>query len=197
MHNKNSAFTLVELLVALALFSVVALISIGALLSVVDANARAQASQSVMNNLNIAIDGMMRSVRMGQNFRCGSTLPGSPQDCANPEESISFLDKDKNWRAYFLQNGRIFRRACESGSSNCSVLPITAPSIEVTRFDIYVAGAQRTLIDDRDTLQPTAVFIIEGLAGSENLASTLFSKKKKNQIKFRLQTVATQRLLDI
>ena len=61
----DSGFTLVEMIVAVALFAVVMLISVAALLALVDANRKAQALQSVMNNLNIALDGMVRSVRMG------------------------------------------------------------------------------------------------------------------------------------
>src|SRR3989344_8697452 len=51
-------FTLVEMIVAIALFSIVMVVSVGALLALVTANRKAQALQSVMNNLNIALDGM-------------------------------------------------------------------------------------------------------------------------------------------
>ena len=45
--TANSGFTLVEMIVAVALFAVVMLISVAALLSLVDANRKAQALQSV------------------------------------------------------------------------------------------------------------------------------------------------------
>src|SRR3989338_5348699 len=71
-------FTLIEMIVAVALFAVVMLVSVGALLSLVGANRKAQALQSVMNNLNIALDGMVRSIRMGTSYRCASSAPSDP-----------------------------------------------------------------------------------------------------------------------
>ncbi len=194
-----SAFTLIEVLVSLALFSVVMLVGIGALLTVVDANTKAQATQSVMNNLNIAVDGMMRSVRMGTVYRCGVLTAGSQGiDCASPSDRISFTNNDGNLQAYFLNGTQIYRRLCENGASNCTDLPITSQDIDITRFDVYVAGAGRTYSDNpRDIIQPVAVFIIEGVAASERLSSTLYGKKKKIRTEFKLQTVATQRILDL
>jgi prepilin-type N-terminal cleavage/methylation domain-containing protein len=55
-------FTLIELMMAMTLFGVVTVVSTAALLSVVDASRKAQAIQSVMGNLNTALDGMVRSV---------------------------------------------------------------------------------------------------------------------------------------
>ncbi len=196
---SNKAFTLVEILVSLALFAVVMLIGVGALLTVIDANAKTQATQSVMNNLNIAIDGMMRAVRMGTNYACGTlntTWPITPKDCPDGGNVISFLTHDGNFRAYYLQNNRIYRRACNSGNADCVDLPITAPDIDITRFDVYVAGAERTYAQG-DLVQPVAVFVIEGVAGSERISSALYGRKKKIRTEFKLQTTATQRILDL
>src|SRR3989344_5257439 len=66
--RAQRGFTLVEMIVAIALFSVVMIVCVGALLALVNANRKAQALQSVMNNLNIALDGMVRSVRMGNSY---------------------------------------------------------------------------------------------------------------------------------
>jgi hypothetical protein len=96
-----------------------------------------------------------------------------------------------------LQNGRIYRKACSNGSSNCSTLPITAPDIEITRFDVYDAGAEQSYSPDREIIQPVAVFVIEGTAASQNIASAVYGKKKKTRVQFKLQTVATQRILDL
>jgi len=75
---RSHGFTLIEMIVAVGLFSIVMLVSISALLSLVDANRKAQALQSVMNNLNIAVDGMVREIREGSNYRCGSICASQP-----------------------------------------------------------------------------------------------------------------------
>ena len=65
---KNKGFTLIEMMVAVSLFTVVMLVSVGSLLALIDASKRAQGIQSVMNNLNVALDGMVRALRMGQKY---------------------------------------------------------------------------------------------------------------------------------
>jgi len=202
MNRSESAFTLIEVLVSLALFSVVMLVGVGALLTVIDANAKAQATQSVMNNLNVAIDGMMRSVRMGSHYHCDSgnisSWPLTPRDCPNGSSGISFVTYNGNLRRYYLKDNRIYRYACTSGSGQCADLPITSPDIDIKKFDVYVAGAERTYADSPpDLVQPVAVFVIEGQAGSERISSSLYGKKKRIRTDFKLQTVATQRLLDL
>ncbi len=205
IKNKisNAAFTLVELLVALGLFAVAMTVAVGAVLSVVDANAKAQATQSVMNNLNIAIDGMLRSVRMGTFYTCGSNTnlfnPG--RDCSSlPSTKIAFKNYEGNFQAYYLNGKQIYRILCDTPSYvsdplHCSNLPITAPDISIDRFDIYVNGAEYTY--PNDAVQPVAVFIIEGTAASQNISSSLYGKKKKTRVNFKIQTVATQRILDL
>ncbi len=198
MKPNAAAFTLIEVLVSLALFSVVMLVGMGALLTVVDANAKAQATQSVMNNLNIAIDGMMREMRMGSNYRCGRADSGTRGvDCANPQHQVSFMTHDGNLWVYYLNNHQIYRRSC-IGVSSCVDLPLTSKDIDITRFDVYVAGAERTYADNpREIVQPTAVFIIEGVAASSRISGALYGKKKRIRTEFKIQTVATQRLLDL
>ena len=86
---NERGFTLVEMIVAVALFAVVMLVSTGALLALVGANRKAQGLQSVMNNLNIALDGMIRSIRMGTAYRCGNSAPSDPS-CPTGGQSFYF-----------------------------------------------------------------------------------------------------------
>src|SRR3990167_630199 len=81
--RTNAGFTLVEMIVAVALFAIVMLVSVGALLSLTAANRKAQALQSVMNNLNVALDGMVRSIRMGSNYHCGLGTFSEARDCSD------------------------------------------------------------------------------------------------------------------
>jgi prepilin-type N-terminal cleavage/methylation domain-containing protein len=74
---KNRGFTLVEMIVSLALFSVVAVIAIGALLKVIDANNKAESIQSAVTNLNFALESMSRDLRTGTSIQCLSSAPTS------------------------------------------------------------------------------------------------------------------------
>src|SRR3989344_9208579 len=95
--SGKGGFTLIEMIVSIALFAVVMTVAVGALLSLTGANEKAQAPQSVMNNLNISLDSMVRNIRMGRDYRCvGPTAsltdpPGTKTaDCLSGEEEIRF-----------------------------------------------------------------------------------------------------------
>ena len=202
MSNQkiNTGFTLIELLVSLSLFAVTMLVATGALLSLVDANAKSQANQSVMNNLNISIDGMMRSVRMGYDYSCGTNRLINRQDCtSNPDSKIAYRTYNGKFQSYYLNNKRIYRIQCPGSNYNsarCTDLPITSPDIEINRFDIMVHGASRSL-SEGNIIQPVAVFIIEGVSSTDNRAQAIYGTKAKTQTRFTVQTVATQRVLDL
>ncbi|MBP6858336.1 MAG: prepilin-type N-terminal cleavage/methylation domain-containing protein [Candidatus Pacebacteria bacterium] len=63
-------FTLVEMIVSLAVFSVVAVVALGALVKIVSANRKAQTLQTSITNLNFALDAMSREMRTGGAYTC-------------------------------------------------------------------------------------------------------------------------------
>lgn len=73
-------FTLIEMIVSLAVFSIVIMMSVGALLMLVATNGQLQNEQSVMTNLSFAIDSMTREIRTGTRYFCESR----PNDSAGP-----------------------------------------------------------------------------------------------------------------
>lgn len=195
-HNRNGTrargFTVIEMMVAVALFAVVMLVSAGALLSLSTANRKAQALQSVMNNLNITLDSMVRSIRAGSTFHCGvSGSVNVPQDCGNGGTQFAFephggsASTASDQRVYAFvpptssENGYIQR----SEDGGATWVRITAPEISITDMQFYVVGTTRG-----DTVQPKAVIEVRGVAGGLNtkLTST-----------FHIQATAVQRILDL
>ena len=63
--NFKNGFTLVELLVAVSLFVVVSTVSIMALITIKEANAKAQVKRNVLSNLSFAVENMARNLRVG------------------------------------------------------------------------------------------------------------------------------------
>lgn len=181
----QEGFTLVEMIVAVALFTVVMLVAMSSLLSLVYANRKAHALQSVMNNLNVALDGMTRSIRMGSNYRCGGPSPGDP-DCLNGRQSLYFESYNGNtddpaddW-AYWYDSST--KRLYKSERGGASSVAITAPEVSIESLMFYVVGTAR-----RDTTQPKVVITIKGTAGTQPRIQTTFS----------IQATAVQRLLDL
>lgn len=58
------------MIVSLGIFAVVAVIAVGALLKITDANKKAQTLKSSINNINFAMESMSREIRMGSNYYC-------------------------------------------------------------------------------------------------------------------------------
>lgn len=193
-EGTERGFTLIELIVSIGLFSVVMMISVGALLSLVEANRKARALQSVMNNLNVTLDGMVRAIRMGAAYNCGTEgVPGSGGgDCGylgapTPESGTMFSFApfgssasavNERW-VYYFEDGRIYRS--EEGGANS--IEVTAPEVVIEDMDFYLTGSAR-----RNGDQPKLVIVIKGIAGGDRL---------KTSATFYIQATAVQRSLDL
>lgn len=82
----QAGFTLIEMIVSLAVFSVVVTISVGALLVLIASNEQLQNEQSVMTNLSFALDSMTREIRTGVYYYCDSApnyASGGPNNIFN------------------------------------------------------------------------------------------------------------------
>lgn len=71
-NNQQYGFTLIEMIVSLALFSVVITMSVGALLILIATNQQLQNEQNIMTNLSFALDSMTREIRTGTDYYCVS-----------------------------------------------------------------------------------------------------------------------------
>lgn len=186
--SSSRGFSLIEMIVAVGLFAIVMLVSVAALLALVDANRKARALESVMNNLNIALDGMVRSVRMGNTYHCGGGTITLPLDCATtPGTSIAFepyggssSDPNNQWVYSYDSTTKRLYRSEDSGGHR---FPVTAPEIVIDDIKFYVVGTTAG-----DIVQPKIVIIIKGTAGAD---------KVKTRTTFSIQATAVQRVLDI
>lgn len=162
-------------MVSLALFSVVMLVAIGTLLTLVDANRKAQAISSVTNNLHFAMDTMARALSTGFDFYCGSGS-GTVQDCSLGGSRVEFTDDDGVDVVYYLSAGSIWRT--KGGVTQ----RLTADEVEITSMQFIVTGTTRG-----NGIQPTATIAIQATAGADPGTNTSYN----------LQTTVTQRLLDL
>ncbi len=68
--SKKGGFTLVEMLVAVGLFSIVMVVAVSAILSVISNNKKSQGINNVVNNLNFSIESMVRDMKTGYLYKC-------------------------------------------------------------------------------------------------------------------------------
>lgn len=198
MHTKErgteKGFTLIEMIVAVALFTVVMVVCVGALLSLVNANRKAQSLQSVMNNLNITLDGMVRSIREGSVYHgaggdasCGDTNYTTPHDCPDGGTVFAFepygnTSSDQPWIYSFAVDSSGVGRIYKSENGGAAV-PITAPEVSIQEMEFYVVGTT-----PGDATQPKVVIVIKGTAGVAG---------SNTQTTFQIEATAVQRLLDL
>ncbi len=191
------AFTLIEMMVAVSIFAIVMMVGVGALLSLVATNHRAQAIHSVMNNLSAAVEGMSRSIRVGTLYNCvtSATTPPSapppstiatPQDCASGGAHLMAFESstgsltDANDQVVYRLNGKQLERSLKGGA-NGSWVAITAPEVSIDTFDFYVVGSAKG-----DGIQPRVLMRIKGSAEVPGGTTT-----------FTVQASVVQRVLDI
>lgn len=185
MRNSSTTlrgFTLIELIVSVAIFSVVMVVALGALLSVAAGERRAESIKSVMNNLNFALDSMSRTIRTGYNYKCGS----GGGDCTGGNLYMSLTSAAGANVAYCLDAGAIKRHQTsgtpDTSCASANFVPLTAPEVVVTNLTFYVVG---TVQNDRT--QPKVTISISGYTDVSATQRTTFN----------LQTTVTQRFIDV
>ena len=185
LRRFQSGFTLVEMIVAVALFSVVMVMGMGALLNVLSANKQNQAIQTAVNNLSLAMEMMSREIRMGYNYHCGDCVGVScvdTSDC-NYDDAIAFeaYNGDPNSPSdqviFKFENSRL-KKSIDGGSS---FLDLTAEDLVLEGSYFAVRGS-----DSTDSLQPKVLIVINGEASATSKANSPFN----------LQTTISQRIID-
>lgn len=134
--ENNKGFTLVELIVSVGIFALIMTTALGSLTTILDVNRRTRATQLVMDNLQFAVDEMVRHIRTGDSY----SFPVTSNDCTNVQ--FSFTDASSNSVTYRCASG-VIQKKVGSGS----FIDMTAPEITVTRLKfIQKSGADQPLV---------------------------------------------------
>ncbi len=193
--NRARGFTLIELMVSVAIFAIIMVIALGALLSISAADRKAETVASVMNNLNFAVESMTRTIRTGYDYHCATTTGG---DCASGGTLFKFTAQGGAQTVYTFDNsascgqtGTIQGCILRSTDGGATYLPITAPEVIITNIagsgsglTFYLRGS--TLGNNGDNVQPNVVITVTGYVQISGTQKTPFN----------LQTSVTQRLYD-
>ncbi|NTV44544.1 MAG: prepilin-type N-terminal cleavage/methylation domain-containing protein [Candidatus Yonathbacteria bacterium] len=156
--SSNGGFTLVEMIVAVAIFATVVLIAVGALLSIIDANKKANSLRVVMENLNFAVESIARDIRMGNGYSCGGT-----GDCSQLS-TLAFSDQNGESVSYSLSNNALVR------TSGGSSITVTSPEVIIQSVRFSVTGS-----GEGDGVQPRVLITIRGYADAQGRTRSSFS----------------------
>ncbi len=158
IKSKSSpGFTLIEIMVAVSIFAIVAVIAVGALLTANAINQKAQATKIVMDNLNFALDSMIFKMRRSGAYYCTdatTALPPPPYDreegraCTGGESAIVLKDKDKYGHQYIYFFDTTTDRGalkfvdtdrCELSCDEADAVVLTAATIDINELKFYVS----------------------------------------------------------
>lgn len=178
-HISQKGFTLIEIMVSLSVFIIIMTVSLGSILSILDANDKSQTKKTAMDNLNFALESMARTVRFGTNYYCGTTSNNPPPalDCSSGGGSLSLRSAEGALIVYSLSGGRLMK------SVNGAVSAVTSSEITINRLTFYVFNSAVY----PDLGQPKVLLVLSGTVGN----------KVSTQSVFNLQTMMSQRKIDI
>lgn len=196
-------FTLVEMIVSIAIFMFVMVIAVGSLVAIVGANRKAQAVQAVVDNLRFALDDMSRVMRTGTEYHCSSSAVAGVRDCMEGNRQIAVInqygEEDKVVFRFSTASecnepdgGTAFLSGClmrsTEGGVAGSFLPLTSPEIEI-EVDPSNSGSSRFYVQGStpgDGVQPELVMTL----------SAKITKGLSQPTELHLQTTVTQRVYD-
>ncbi|MFZ2167559.1 MAG: prepilin-type N-terminal cleavage/methylation domain-containing protein [Minisyncoccia bacterium] len=171
----GAGYTLVELIVAVGLFSLIMLLASGAYLMMIALNRQTQSISTGINNLSFAFETMTRSIRTGSEYSCGGL-----GDCVNGGNSFSFRSESGAAVTYSLSGSSIQQT---TGSVQST---LTDPSVTVTNLKFYVFGSSPASSGDRNQAHVTMV-----------VSGTVPTGPGKPPQAFTVETGATMRGSDI
>ena len=195
--QKSSGFTLVEMLVAIAVFMSVMVVAVTALISIVNANRKSQAIKSVVDNVTFAIDSISRDMRSGTDYRCGDLSNDgfltTVKDCSGGDNGVQYKEPDGSYTQYRfvstddlpLGKANIQKRSCPSISSCLDWQDMTAPisNVNITNMKFYVLGSNASGSVRGSRTQPRVIITLEGVAGDD---------AKGTKTTFQIQTTVSQ-----
>lgn len=184
-EEKKKGFTLIELIVSVALFSIILTTALGALLMVIDANRQAKAIKLVVNNLNLAMEGMSRELRVGSNFCEFDNGTNSPDPTCNTSSNGSDViyfttDRGDESSLFQLQGTAVERRLGPAGPGN-TALQLTGSDVEVDALRFYIRG-----VGYGDSVQPSVVVMMNGHINQADQV-----------VEFNVQSTVSQRKLEL
>lgn len=180
--RTQSGFTLLELIVSVALFMVVITIAASAYLSMISLNRKAQALNDVVSNLSFVMESISRSIRTGTNYDCGGV--GGAANCwPSGAQSFSFTNEDGQNVTYLLKSNNTVGICIEIACTDVQASTLTDPRITITNLTFYVQG-----VGVGDQLQPRVLITLTGTAQPD---------PQSEPISFSIQTSASQRIIEI
>ena len=182
--HKQFGFTLIEVMVAVSIFTIVVTVGIGSLMTVNKGYRQSQLQRTAIDNIAFAMESMAREIRIGTNYTIDGFIT-NPLDLENEEAAkFAFLSFDidnnevideEDEVIYLLSQGTI-----EMYVNNILVGKLTSEDVTVTGLEFILEEQY-----GNDSKQPYVTIHISAVASGSNQESSIL-----------LQTGVSQRLVN-
>lgn len=183
----NKSYTLIEVLVAVSIFTIVIAAPTGFLVGSLRGQQKALASQKLLDNTSYSLEYISRALRMAKKDKWGECITAK-YNYENPsgESSIRFLNYDLLCQEFFLQGDQLYEKKSTNKSANNfgDSIPLTSEDLEITSLKFRLSGESQT---DNDQPRVTLFLEIKGGKGQMEELRTLI----------KIQTTISQRNLDV
>lgn len=209
--STTAGFTLIEMIVSLGIFTLVAVVAIGAFLKIIDSNKKAQSLKTAVNNLNFALESMSREMRVGYGYYCGGenetiTRSYTPGNCTeqhlmafrSSKPGVGTVVRNCNL-IYVYRYNSILKTVEKAEQSNCdqSIPSVGAPFIPLVSKELNVeelnfsAHIQKIGFGSKggpglsDALQAWVRIVVKASAGA----------RATDKVEYMLNSFVSQRLM--
>lgn len=164
-------FTLVEVMVAVSIFTVIMVLGVSALLSTTAASSQARADRRATDTLSVFFEQFTRTARTGRDF------------VSTADDRIEFIDQDGYLNRYTYQSADgsiLYEQMDQSGTVDKTVTVAgSSNSTQLASVQFLLEGNDAT-----DTYQPIVRVIVSGTSTDRRKTST-----------FAIQTAVSPRVL--
>jgi prepilin-type N-terminal cleavage/methylation domain-containing protein len=182
--RKKAGFTFIEILVSLAIFSIIMSVALGVLVSAIKSQERILAEQQLLNQTSYIMEYVSRSLRMAKKDLGGTCITqGYNYQTSTSPFTVQFLDYENKCTRFFLDTDKIIKiqksaNNSSAGFGSAVIYPLISDNFTVNLFKVTGSGWQQG-----DLIQPSVTFFID-ISG-------------KNSIKTQTQTTISQRNMDV
>lgn len=172
LPRLRRGFTLLEMVVALGVFSGVMIIAFGIAISIQNAQFKASRIQIVQDDLRFALESMTKEMRTGKDFQ--SPAPGEINFTRTGGHTNEIV-------AYCFRSGAIWKVVGSTDCHGAGAQAVTGDDVTIEALTFYLVGDATGANDG----QPRITIALKARSASPKLVST-----------FNIQTTVTQRLRD-
>ena len=218
---KFNGFTLIEVLVSVALFTIIITLAMGALFSAQTVNARLQANQSILDGMNLSFEIMTRDIRYGTIFNCGTVVPVSkaevdsffvlkrkscPFDISGSSlgagtviifKPVDAVDPDDRI-GYYATSSKIYKWSYVANVVD-DPKPVTSDEVNINVLHFFLTGANTTqqAVDNGNVENSASTTdTLQPVVNVMVIGKTIIKKEGAEKVNFQLQTTVAPRGID-